>query len=244
MALTWKKLKYDEVSATSRILGRKTAGAGAIEELTLSEIMDFVGSAASGDILYRGASAWARLGKGSDGQVLTLASGLPSWVSAGGGATILTAVKTADESVASSTTMQNDDHLVLAVEANSTYIFEIKLWGTAAAADRIKIGWTYPTGTTLFSYIDFNGNDSETSSGQYYVYGYGITAPAIGSWASFADWAGIWRNTSVNTNKSIEAKGILVVGGTAGNLQMQWAQQTAGGSTVLLKGSFIKLTKV
>lgn len=85
MALTWKKLKYDEVSATSRILGRKTAGAGAIEELTLSEIMDFIGSAAEGDILYRGASAWARLGKGSDGQVLTLASGLPSWAAASGG---------------------------------------------------------------------------------------------------------------------------------------------------------------
>jgi hypothetical protein len=67
------------VSAAARVRGRKTAGSGDVEELTLSEVLDFIGSAASGDILYRGASAWARLAKGSDGQVLTLASGLPAW---------------------------------------------------------------------------------------------------------------------------------------------------------------------
>lgn len=40
----------------------------------------------SGDIVYGGASGTGtRLAKGSDGQVLTLASGLPSWAAAGGG---------------------------------------------------------------------------------------------------------------------------------------------------------------
>jgi hypothetical protein len=74
--------KMQDVSATSRVLGRKTAGAGDPEELTLSELLDFIGSATSGDILYRGASSWARLPKGSDGQLLTQSSGLPSWQSA------------------------------------------------------------------------------------------------------------------------------------------------------------------
>lgn len=46
-----------------------------------------IASQASGDILYASsATAWARLGKGSDGQVLTLASGLPSWAASTGGA--------------------------------------------------------------------------------------------------------------------------------------------------------------
>lgn len=37
-------------------------------------------SGVAGDILYAsGADAWARLAKGSDGQILTLASGVPSW---------------------------------------------------------------------------------------------------------------------------------------------------------------------
>jgi len=91
-AVTYAKLQ--NVSATSRMLGRKTASAGDAEELTLSEALDFIGSAASGDILYRGASTWSRLAKGSDGQVLTLASGFPSWAAAAGGRTTLVGATT------------------------------------------------------------------------------------------------------------------------------------------------------
>lgn len=48
---------------------------------------------ASGDIIYGGASGVpTRLAKGSDGQVLTLASGLPSWA-AGAGASSLASAK-------------------------------------------------------------------------------------------------------------------------------------------------------
>jgi hypothetical protein len=58
------------ISATSRILGRKTSGAGDTEECTLSEVLDFIGSAAHGDILYRGSSSWARLGASTSGYFL------------------------------------------------------------------------------------------------------------------------------------------------------------------------------
>jgi len=44
---------------------------GGVEELSLSEVLDFVGSAARGDILVRGASTWARVPVGTLGQVLT-----------------------------------------------------------------------------------------------------------------------------------------------------------------------------
>ncbi|RWN33423.1 hypothetical protein [Mesorhizobium sp.] len=73
--------KMQNVSATSRILGRKTASAGDTEECTLSEILDFIGSASQGDILYRAGSAWARLGAGTSGQFLkTLGAGAnPAW---------------------------------------------------------------------------------------------------------------------------------------------------------------------
>jgi len=73
--------KMQDVSATSRIIGRKSASSGDPEECTLSEVLDFIGSAAQGDILYRGASTWARLGAGTAGQFLkTGGSGAnPSW---------------------------------------------------------------------------------------------------------------------------------------------------------------------
>jgi hypothetical protein len=56
---------------TAKILGRKTASGGAGEECSLSDVLDLVGSAAWGDILYRGETAWVRLGHGTAGQVLS-----------------------------------------------------------------------------------------------------------------------------------------------------------------------------
>jgi hypothetical protein len=86
--------KMQDVSATSLVIGRKAAGAGDPEELTLSDVLDFIGGAAQGDILFRGTSAWQRLGKGSDTQVLTLVGGLPTWAAptGGGGLTLITTV--------------------------------------------------------------------------------------------------------------------------------------------------------
>lgn len=73
--------KIQNVSATSRILARITAGAGVIEEATLSQVLDLVGGAAQGDILYRGAAGWARLGAGTSGQFLQTqgAAANPQW---------------------------------------------------------------------------------------------------------------------------------------------------------------------
>lgn len=78
-AVTYAKIQ--NVSATSRALGRKSVGVGDVEELTLSELLDFIGSAAQGDILYRGASTWARLAAGLATQYLKSggAGANPSW---------------------------------------------------------------------------------------------------------------------------------------------------------------------
>lgn len=78
-AVTYAKIQ--NISATSRVIGRKSSGSGDAEECTLSDILDFVGSAAQGDILYRGASTWTRLAAGTSGHYLkTLGSGAnPEW---------------------------------------------------------------------------------------------------------------------------------------------------------------------
>lgn len=84
-AITYAKMQ--DVSATARVLGRKTALAGDVEECTLSEILDFIGSAAQGDVLYRGASGWARLGAGTAGQFLQTqgAAADPQWATPSSG---------------------------------------------------------------------------------------------------------------------------------------------------------------
>ncbi len=67
--------------ATSRVKGRATAGTSDPEDITLTQVLDMVGSAAHGDILFRGAASWSRLAAGTDGYVLTThAAGVdPTW---------------------------------------------------------------------------------------------------------------------------------------------------------------------
>ncbi len=59
--------------ANARLIGRATSGTGVPEALTLSQVLDFIGSAARGDVLVRGASTWARLAAGADGSHLRAA---------------------------------------------------------------------------------------------------------------------------------------------------------------------------
>lgn len=89
-------------AADTRVLGRKTPGAGAGEELTLSEVLDFIGAAARGDLLVRGAATWARLGVGAAGKILMSDGTDPAYVDdegflpylfEGGGAVISTGPK-------------------------------------------------------------------------------------------------------------------------------------------------------
>jgi hypothetical protein len=59
--------KLQPVGAEKRLLGRNSSGAGVAEEVTLTQLLDWIGSAAQGDILYRGASSWQRLAAGTAG---------------------------------------------------------------------------------------------------------------------------------------------------------------------------------
>lgn len=60
------------------------SGAGQLSLGSLSTILDLVGSAAQGDILYRGAATWTRLGAGTNGQFLKTqgAGANPTWAAA------------------------------------------------------------------------------------------------------------------------------------------------------------------
>lgn len=64
--------KMQDVSATARLLGRKTSGAGDVEELTLNEALNLVGGAApaGGEILYFNGTNWLRLAAGTAGDWL------------------------------------------------------------------------------------------------------------------------------------------------------------------------------
>jgi hypothetical protein len=83
-AVTYAKLQ--DVTATSRVLGRVSSGAGIVEEVTATQVLDFI-SSTQGTILYRNASAWVALSPGISGQFLKTngAGANPAWETQAGG---------------------------------------------------------------------------------------------------------------------------------------------------------------
>jgi hypothetical protein len=83
-AVTFAKIQNID---TKRLIGRDTAGTGSPEEVTASEVLDWLGTAAQGAIAYRGAAGWVLLDAATDGYVLTThgAGADPTWEAPGGG---------------------------------------------------------------------------------------------------------------------------------------------------------------
>lgn len=61
--------KIQDVSAQYRLLGRRSVGAGTIEEVTATQLFDWYGTT-RGSLICRGSSSWAMLPPGTSGQVL------------------------------------------------------------------------------------------------------------------------------------------------------------------------------
>lgn len=145
----------------------------------------------------------------------------------------LTAVKTADETVTSSTTLQDDNELFASVAANTTY--ELTGWLYVASTSNtpdMKLGYTGPSGATLVHSAWGQQTGATTNTG----------SPDTGVHATIS---GVHTKGVINGNLSILLHGTLVVSSTAGTFRFQWAQQTsdAAGTTVKA-GSWIKLTPV
>lgn len=148
-AVTYAKMQ--NVSATSRILGRKTAAAGDTEECTLSEVLDFIGSAAQGDILYRGASAWTRLAAGTAGYLLSTngAGANPSYIAPGTASVAAGAqigyTRTVSSTIASitSTTIPIDDTIPQNTEG-AAYATLDTTYTPLAAGSKLRVRGAFP----------------------------------------------------------------------------------------------------
>lgn len=144
-------------------------------------------------------------------------------------------VKTTDEIVSASTTLQNDDHLFYTIASTGTYVGELVLWGTSSvnAGGDIKLGFTYPTGTMDLGGI---GQDSSLASG------------TVGTIQSGVFLAGTSPSSSLvyglSTSNSMLVVKFRLAATATGTLQLQWAQNTASGTSTLKAGSHMTVKQV
>lgn len=222
-AVTYAKLQ--NVSATSRVLGRKSSGSGDAEECTLSEVLDFVGSAARGDILYRGASTWTRLGAGTSGRFLrTNGTGAdPSW----NAAPVETAVITANYTD-STGTLGNVTGMSFSLAANErvTAIFS-GLWATQTTNSGFRYDITGPASPT---YVLYNVSHGTTQ-----------TAFRSGDGATTFSTAFLETGGNAALYLPITIHMHVVNGATAGTVQLRMGGETNGVTFTLYQGFTMQL---
>ncbi len=139
--------------------------------------------------------------------------------------------KTADEVVNNSTTLQNDDHLLFAVAANEIWAFKIFLNMLSGTTPDFKVALTVPSGAVLRAAIF-----SKTGASAYLDYLLSSGA------AASVDGNGVTEGTH---NELVLIEGYIINDSTAGNLQLQWAQNAANVSdTTVKKGSYLVAHKL
>lgn len=137
---------------------------------------------------------------------------LPSW-----------ALKTSDETINNSASLQNDDALVVSVLANATYSLEMLLFQNTNAAANFKLDLVLPAGATWRRGI-FDCNN--TQLGQ-------MTTSAI---------SGI---TGTGASAYVHVISSINIASTAGTVQLRWAQNTAHASNATVTAdSWLKLIRM
>lgn len=129
-----------------------------------------------------------------------------------------------DESVTSSTVLQDDDELKLALAANKTYIIDGVIFASSTSATPdIIIAFMGQTGSNIRIGYTNDVNEMVLDSGDQ--------SSRI--------------NLPGNTPTSIHIKGTVVTSGTSGDFKLKWAQATSNANpTAVMAGSYIRAEEI
>jgi hypothetical protein len=129
-------------------------------------------------------------------------------------------VKPTGQSVTSSTTIVNDIDLVLPVAANATYRIECFISFVAATGGDLKFTWAVPAGASMFYQAEHNE---------------GGTTGLVNSVITYSDLNTIQAAGGNSVVQAVGIKGNLLTVSTAGNLQLQWAQNTSSATATTVR---------
>lgn len=138
------------------------------------------------------------------------------------------------ETVTASTTYQNDDELFLPAVANATYRFDLLLLHSSGTTGRFKMQFTAPTGATV-AWGVIGVNIAVTSST--------LVTDLIMPSRTLSDILGLGGANLSGTTALIQ--GVLTTSSTAGNLTLQWAQNTSdAAATQVRAGSALRMKRI
>lgn len=158
---------------------------------------------------------------GASGEVLVSqgSSSPPQWTDF-----VTEVLKAADETVSASTTLQDDDDFSFSAAANSTYLVEFgfRISENVSGSQEFKFNYTLPSGAIHCSSAAGASGlvDNECGSNDLTI------------------------DTGDTTESLSPAWSIIDIGGTAGTVQLQWAQDSASNNTTLHQYSTMRVFKI
>ena len=142
------------------------------------------------------------------------------------------AYKTANESVTSSTTLQDDDDLSLSVTTSAVYALEAVLVFDGATGGDIKYAVSVPASATCVGARNSIYAAAASEADDYTA----ILSETTG-WPAGC--------LGVGSPSVAVLKGIVTTAGSSGNVKIQWAQNTSSGTaTRMLAGAYLKLRRL
>ena len=136
--------------------------------------------------------------------------------------------KTADESVASSTTLQNDDHFTFTLAATATYWIQGMLMLDAGQTGDFKSDWTGPAGTVVS--IAWLGDSIGTAGGSNE-----ISHALQNALTDVVAFGG--AQSGGGTIRPIQFQGTIRTTGTSGTLQWRFAQNSSTVTPTIIKAN-------
>ncbi len=169
----------------------------------------------TGDIVIAGKAAVKMIYSVADSRWIVLSATTVSTSGTG----LIFAKKPVDESVTSSTTLQNDDDLHIPISANDSMVVEGYIHYHNAGSSSLQTAVTVPAGATM----------------DIVIYTDDVVLPPPETWTLTTSGTSTGNMAMNAVDIVIHYYGIVITGATAGNIQFQWAQGVSNATPATFK---------
>jgi len=150
------------------------------------------------------------------------------------------AIKSTDTTITSSTTLADDPHLFIPVQAGTDYWVQGMIIYNASSAADLKITFSGPSGATFDWVSDSLGSTIAAGSGAV-----DIISRSLQGLGSTPSPGGAEQPAGTRVDAVSVPKGLLRVSSSSGTLRFRWAQLASGSpGTIVRAGSLLMIRRL